>query len=140
MSDKPLVPTGPIVVLNYSVAPDKRDALFRFMEKAIPFYESPGGIRVRLYESADSPGTFQELVAYASRKIYEEDQYRIENDPEYKRVLREWHGFFDGELKISRMMPVHLSLPDSSLDCSPPPVEAEEAYTEPPKFKSSSKR
>lgn len=132
MSDKPLVPTGPVVALNYSVAPEKREALFCFMERAIPFYEKPGGIRVKLYESADHSGTFLELVSYASRKIYQEDQYRIEHDPEYRRVLAEWHSFFNGELKISRMLPVELNLgtDDTEFDATPP----ETPRANPPKF------
>ena len=111
MSDKPLVPTGPVVALNYSVAPENREALFRFLEEAIPFYERPGGIRVKLYESADAPGTFLELVAYASKDVYEADQFRVANDPEYKRVLSEWHKFFEGKLQVSRLMPVDLKSP-----------------------------
>ncbi len=139
MSDIPLVPIGPVVAMNYSVSPEKRLALFRFMEEAIPFYEKPGGIRVKLYESADVPGTFLELVAYASRKIYEQDQYRIENDPEYRRVLSEWHKFFEGELKISRMLPalpVDLKVPvnDTTFDATPDVETSSVARANPPKF------
>lgn len=110
MSDKPHVPTGPVVAMSYSVAPENRAALLRFMAETIPFYEKPGGIRVKLYESADEPGTFLELVAYSSRKVYDEDQYRIENDAEYRKVLAQWHSFFKGELQISRMMPLDLTI------------------------------
>ncbi len=71
-------------------------SLCAFLKDAIPFYEKPGGIRVRLVRRHDDPLAFIEIVEYATRADYEADQHRVERDPEMKRYLERWHSLLDG--------------------------------------------
>ncbi len=108
LNNRPEIPTGPIVSLVYRVVPAQRAELISFLQEALPFYEQPGGIRIGLYEAADEPGFFQELVAYDTEASYEADQQRVEEDPEMKKVLEKWHSFIDGPLEVRCMKPVVL--------------------------------
>jgi len=78
--------------LRIRVEPDRRDDLLAFLREAIPFYESPGGIRVRLVERDGDPNRFIEFVEYATEADYERDQHRVEHDPEMKRYLERWRA------------------------------------------------
>ena len=69
-----------------------RDALLTFLRDAVPFYESPGGIRVRLIEDHDDPDRFIEIVEYNTERAYLDDQHRVEHDPEMKGYLARWRG------------------------------------------------
>jgi N-acetylglutamate synthase-like GNAT family acetyltransferase len=110
-----MLPPGPIVSLVYRVAPERRGDLLAFLRNAIPFYERPGGIRVGLYESADEPGLFLELVAYADAAAYEADQHRVEHDHEVIAVLTEFRAVVGGPAEVRRMKPVvELGLPASA--------------------------
>ena len=104
----PAIPAGPIVSLVYRVSPSKRTELISFLQKAVPFYEQPGGIKIGLYESMDEPGLFLEMVAYETQAQYEADQLRVEEDKEMKTMLKKWHEFIEGSLEVRRMKPVSL--------------------------------
>lgn len=84
--------------LRCEVEADKVDAFLAFLREAIPFYESPGGIRVRLLRRDDRSTVqggrirFIELVEYADEHAFERDQQRVENDPEMRRYLERWRG------------------------------------------------
>ncbi|GAB3407165.1 putative quinol monooxygenase [Flindersiella endophytica] len=78
--------------LRGRVAPRRRDDLVAFLREAIPFYEQPGGIRVRLMWDVADPDRFVEVVEYADQHSHDLDQARVENDPEMKDYLRRWHG------------------------------------------------
>jgi hypothetical protein len=110
MDPRPAVPPGPIVTLSYRVAPERREELLRFLRGAAPFYEQPGGVRVALWESVDEPGTFLELVAYATEAAYAKDQDRVEHDPEMKAVLGRFRALVDdgplARIEVKRMRPV----------------------------------
>jgi hypothetical protein len=101
-----MLPPGPIVSLVYRVAPERRGDLLAFLRNAIPFYERPRGIRVGLYESADEPGLFLELVAYVDAAAYEADQHRVEHDHEVIAVLTEFRAVVGGPTEVRRMKPV----------------------------------
>lgn len=78
--------------LRIRVKSGDRDAFFTFLRRAVPFYESPGGIRIRLLEDRDSPERFIEVVEYATERAYRDDQRRVEEDPEMKAYLSRWRG------------------------------------------------
>lgn len=78
------------LMLRFSVAPEHRETLRAFLAKALPYYEQPGGIRVRLLRGVDSPTEFLEMVEYRDREAYERDQLRVQNDPVMKALLAEW--------------------------------------------------
>jgi quinol monooxygenase YgiN len=103
------IPTGPIITLAYRVLPERRTELLEFLERAVPFYEEPGGIRIALYESLDDPALLLELVAYESIAAYEADQARVESNPKMQALLAEWRTFFDGSLEVQRMKPIQFS-------------------------------
>lgn len=76
--------------LRLRVHPGGRGALLGFLREAVPYYESPGGIRVGLLESADDPDRFVEVVEYATEAAYEADQRRVEQDERMKTLLARW--------------------------------------------------
>jgi quinol monooxygenase YgiN len=78
--------------LRLRVAPGKRDDFMAFLRDAIPFYESPGGIRIRVLQSCEDPDVFIEVVEYQHREAYERDQIRVESDPAMKERLVRWRS------------------------------------------------
>lgn len=61
-----------------------------FLTEAIPFYEQPGGIRVRLLWDMADPDRFIEVVEYADQQTHDQDQIRTAQDPQMMRYLRRW--------------------------------------------------
>lgn len=70
--------------------------LREFLNDAIPFYEAPGGIHMRLVRDASDPLAFIEIVEYATREDYAADQHRVANDPEMAGYLERWRKLLDG--------------------------------------------
>lgn len=66
--------------------------LVGFLRRAVPFYESPGGIRVRLLQSGSDPSRLIEVVEYESEDAYRRDEERVASDPEMGRLLAEWRA------------------------------------------------
>ena len=61
-----------------------------FLREATPFYESPGGIEVRLLQDVNDPDRFIELVLYDDEATYMRDQHRVEHDPTMRQFLARW--------------------------------------------------
>jgi len=80
------------VHLRIRVAPGRSDELRLFLREAIPFYESPGGIRVRLLGDTSAPDRFIEVIEYASEHAYLEDEERVKADPSMARYLARWRA------------------------------------------------
>lgn len=78
--------------LRIRVRPGGRAALFAFLKEAVPYYESPGGITVRMFEDRTDPDRFIEVIAYESEDAYEVDQRRVEHDEEMKSYLARWRS------------------------------------------------
>jgi quinol monooxygenase YgiN len=78
--------------LGIRVLPGCREALLDFLREAVPFYESPGGIRVRLLESAEDPDRFIEVVEYADEASYAADQARVAEDATMIAFLERWRA------------------------------------------------
>jgi hypothetical protein len=78
------------VLLHFEVESARRGDLLRFFEKAREYYERPGGIRVRLLEHSERPGTFLELVEYENHRSYALDLERMASDPVMIGLLDEW--------------------------------------------------
>lgn len=76
--------------LRGRVAPGRRDDLLAFLREAIPFYERPGGIRVRLMWDIADPDRFIEVVEYSDQRSHDLDQVRVAEDPGMKEYLRRW--------------------------------------------------
>jgi quinol monooxygenase YgiN len=80
------------VHLRIRVEPGGKDALRLFLREAIPFYESPGGIRVRLLADASAPDRFVEVIDYASEHAYLEDEERVKSDATMAQYLARWRA------------------------------------------------
>jgi quinol monooxygenase YgiN len=76
--------------LRGRVAPGRRGDLIVFLREAIPFYEQPGGIRVRLLWDVADPDRFVEVVEYADQDSHDRDQARVAGDPTMGDYLRRW--------------------------------------------------
>jgi hypothetical protein len=76
--------------------PGQREALLAFLRDAIPYYEAPGGIRVRLLASPEDSEQFIELVEYATRDAYVADQQRVEHDSHMRDLISRWRALLDG--------------------------------------------
>jgi len=63
-----------------------------FLREAIPFYESPGGIRVRLLGDTSAPDRFIEIIDYASEHAYMEDEERVKSNPTMAQYLARWRA------------------------------------------------
>jgi hypothetical protein len=82
--------------LRGRIAAGRRAELTAFLAEAIPFYEEPGGIRVRLLWDMTDDNRFIEVVEYADTTAYDRDQQRVEQDPRMKDYLRRWRALLDG--------------------------------------------
>ena len=71
----------------------ERQAEFRsFLQEAIPFYEAPGGIRVRLLSRVTEPERFIEQIAYIDERTYQEDEERTRSDSTMGDFLARWRS------------------------------------------------
>jgi len=75
--------------------------LAAFLAEAIPFYEEPGGIRVRLLWDVADEDRFIEVVEYANQTVYDRDQKRVEQDPRMKEYLQRWRALLDGTPEVA---------------------------------------
>jgi quinol monooxygenase YgiN len=78
--------------LRIRVQPGRRDEFLAFLREAIPFYESPGGIQIRLLQDLHDDHRFIELVLYDDQAAYQRDQVRVETDPAMRQYLARWRA------------------------------------------------
>lgn len=78
--------------LRGRVAPGRRRDLVAFLGEAIPFYERPGGIRIRLLWDVTDPDRFIEVAEYVDQETHDRDQVRVGSDPEMQDYLRRWRS------------------------------------------------
>ncbi len=95
ISDPGANPRGPApgrvdLHLRIRVRPGRRAEFLDFLREAIPYYESPGGIEVRLLQDRADDHRFIELVQYDSESGYAKDQARVEHDPTMRSLLVRW--------------------------------------------------
>ena len=105
MLNYPGIPQAPIVMLKYRCSDPQ--ALKEFLQRALPIYEEPGGICVRLFEDIGNPGHFIELVFYSTEADYVKDDERVNNDASFKQLLSEWHELIS-DLEVVQAKPVDL--------------------------------
>ena len=82
--------------LRIRVPPERRRAFDAFLAEAAAYYESPGGIRIRLLENRSDPADLLEIVEYESMEVFDADQRRVENDPVMRGYLARWRALLDG--------------------------------------------
>ncbi len=78
--------------LRVRVKPGRRADFLVFLREATPFYESPGGIRIRLLEDRSDDHRFIEVVEYADEGAYARDQGRVEQDLVMRGYLERWRA------------------------------------------------
>lgn len=78
--------------LRVRVTPGRRADFLAFLREAVPYYERPGGITVRLLEDLNDDHRFIELVLYDNEDVYRRDQERVEHDPEMQPWLARWRA------------------------------------------------
>lgn len=78
--------------LRIHLKPGHRDGFFAFLRKAIPIYERPGGITIRLLEDFTDDHRFIELILYDDEAAYLRDQQRVQPDPEIVSLLDRWRS------------------------------------------------
>lgn len=82
--------------LRGRVADGRRAAFEGFLAEAIPFYESPGGIRVRVLWDVADPNRFIEVIEYVDQAAHDRDQVRVENDVRMRDMLQRWRDLLEG--------------------------------------------
>lgn len=80
------------VHLRIRVEPGRKDDLRLFLREAIPFYESPGGIHVRLLGDTSASDRFIEVIDYASEHAYLADEERVKSDATMAEYLARWRA------------------------------------------------
>src|SRR2546423_1790156 len=78
--------------LRGRVTAGRRADLVAFLDEAIPFYELPGGIEVRLLWDTTDPDRFVEVVEYVDQDTHDRDQARVAGDPRMQGYLRRWRA------------------------------------------------
>jgi hypothetical protein len=89
-----------ILHLRIKTPTESADALFTFLKSAIPFYESSGGVRVRLLRRVDDPTRFIEVIEYDSLEAFNKDQHRADNDPQMRAYLQTWRSMLDEGVEV----------------------------------------
>jgi quinol monooxygenase YgiN len=86
--------------LTGRAAPGRRADLTAFLIEAIPFYEAPGGIRVRMLLDVTDEDRFVEVVEYIDQAAHDRDQQRVEQDPRMQAYLRRWRSLLDDPAEV----------------------------------------
>lgn len=86
--------------LGIRVSVVNHDAFREFLAQAIPYYESPGGIRIRLLQGQADPCDFIEVVEYQTLDDYQRDQRRVEEDEVMKGFLNRWRALLESPPRV----------------------------------------
>ncbi len=89
-----------IVHLRIQTKDSGGETLRSFLRAAVPFYEAPRGIAVRLLRNRADPTRFLEVIEYEDEEAFEKDAVRVRSDPEMKRLLDRWRALLVGEVEV----------------------------------------
>ncbi|HET8658077.1 MAG TPA: hypothetical protein VFM55_03665 [Micromonosporaceae bacterium] len=89
-----------IIHLRGRVAEGRWEDLVSFLDQAIPFYEGPGGIKVRLLRDIADPDAFVEVIEYDDAESYAADQRRVASDPAMVSRLGQWRSLLAGPPEV----------------------------------------
>lgn len=89
------IPTRIDLHLRFRVRPGRRGEFLEFLRGAVPFYEAPGGITVRLLQDLTDDHRFIELVLYDDEAAYARDQERVAHDPAMGALLARWRALLE---------------------------------------------
>jgi len=94
--------TKRILHLRLATQTGDHSELGAFLKKAIPYYESLPGVRIRLMRSADDPKRYIEVVEYETLATAEADDKRMETDSRMRALLAEWRELLDSDVIVER--------------------------------------
>jgi quinol monooxygenase YgiN len=88
------MPAGTVIDLHLrlTVKLGRRDDFLAFLREATPYYESPGGIEIRLLQDFGDPHRFIEIVRYRDEATYLTDQHRVDADPRMREYIERWRS------------------------------------------------
>lgn len=89
-----------ILHLSIRVKAEKQIALVSFLQEALPFYEKPSGIKIRLLQNRRDPEQFLEIVEYDNPEIFEQDNERVNFDVEMNSYLERWRALLASEAEV----------------------------------------
>jgi len=75
-------------------------SLASFLRIATPYYEAPGGIKVRLLRNMTDRARFIEVIEYAHADEYRKDQERTKTDPRMIALLTRWRSLLSGGVEV----------------------------------------
>ena len=92
------VMTVPALVLHLRIRAKegRREQLLQFLAETRSFYESPGGITLRLFQHHSDDHAFIEVFEYESEETFKRDERRVATDLKMKQVLEKWRSFLEG--------------------------------------------
>jgi hypothetical protein len=70
------------------------------LKSAIPFYETFGGVRIRLLQNVDDPTRFVQEIEYDTPEVIELNRQRFASDPRVQAYLRSWRSLFPNAIEI----------------------------------------
>jgi len=76
------------------------ETLRSFLRMAVPFYQAPQGIAVRLLRNRADPTRFVEVIEYDDEEAFEHDAARVRSDPEMRRLLERWRSLLVGGIEV----------------------------------------
>lgn len=98
-----------VLVLEGRVPPGCQRSLEEFLAEARGYYESPGGITVRLWWDRGDPDRFREVIEYADAPDEEADEERLRSDPTMKSYIARWHSLLAQPPRVQRFREVPLT-------------------------------
>jgi hypothetical protein len=100
-----------VIHLNIRVTDTKLPGFLRFLREAVPFYEAPGGIKIRLLRNMDDPNALIEVVEYVDHGTYLRDQERVASDPQMQAYLERWREFLSGPPEVTVYQDISEEIP-----------------------------
>ena len=100
-----------VINLGVRVSDSNLPGFLDFLREAVPFYEEPGGIKIRLLRNRDDPNGFIEVVEYASYEIYRRDQERVDSDPRMQGYLARWRELLSGPPEVTVYQDISEEIP-----------------------------
>lgn len=77
-----------------------------FLKRAIPFYESLPGVRVRLLRSVEEPARYIEVIEYETIEAFDRDQTRLSGDPRMQALIKRWRRLLKGNIDVETYMDI----------------------------------
>lgn len=81
-----------VLTLRFHVDARLLPAFRAFLRKAIPYYQSLPGARVRVLRDKADPSSYLEIIEYTDLSAFAADDERVRADTRMKTLLQEWRA------------------------------------------------